>query len=55
MPGPLGENWHINWYEIGIFIGFAGILIFCVSRTLAKSSLVPHNNLLLKETMLHVA
>ncbi len=55
MPGPLGENWHINWYEIGIFMGFAGILIFCVSRTLAKSSLVPHNNLLLKETMLHVA
>ena len=55
MPGPLGENWHINWYEMGIFMGFAGILIFCVSRTLTKSSLIPANNLLLKETVVHLS
>jgi len=55
MPGPLGANWHINWYEIGIFMGFTGILIFTVSKTLAKSSLIPHNNLMLKETMLHIS
>lgn len=55
MPGPLKENWHINWYEMGIFAGFVGVLIFSVSRTLAKSSLVPTNNLLLKETIVHLA
>jgi hypothetical protein len=55
MPGPLGENWHINWYEIGIFMGFAGILIFTVSRTLTKSSLVPSNHVLLKETIVHIS
>jgi hypothetical protein len=55
MPGPLKENWHINWYEIGIFMGFVGVLIFAVSRTLSKSSLVPNNNLLLKETVIHIA
>jgi hypothetical protein len=55
MPGPLGENWHINWYEIGIFMGFAGILIFTVSRTLTKSSLIPANHLLLKETIVHIS
>lgn len=55
MPGPLREHWHINWYEIGIFMGFAGILIFAVSRTLAKSDLVPNNNILLKETAVHIA
>ena len=55
MPGPLGEHWHINWYEIGIFMGFAGILINRVSNTLTKSSLVPNNNLLLKETVVHIA
>ncbi len=55
MPAPLGENWHINWYEIGIFMGFAGIMIFCVSRTLAKSDLVPNNSLLLKETIVHLS
>jgi Ni/Fe-hydrogenase subunit HybB-like protein len=55
MPGPLGENWHINWYEIGIFMGFVGILIFSVSRTLTKASLIPANNLLLKETVVHLS
>lgn len=55
MPGPLREHWHINWYEIGIFMGFAGILIFAVSRTLAKADLVPNNNILLKETAVHIA
>ena len=55
MPGPLGAQWHINWYEIGIFMGFVGILIFAVSRTLTKSSLVPNNNILLKETAVHIA
>ncbi|MES2703767.1 MAG: quinol:cytochrome C oxidoreductase [Bacteroidota bacterium] len=55
MPGPLGEHWHINWYEIGIFMGFVGILIFSVSRTLAKSSLIPANNVLLKETVVHLS
>ncbi len=55
MPGPLGAEWHINWYEIGIFMGFAGILIFTVSRTLTQSSLVPANNLLLKESVVHLS
>lgn len=55
MPGPLAAHWHINWYEIGIFMGFAGILIFSVSRTLSKASLVTHNNVLLKETVVHLS
>jgi Ni/Fe-hydrogenase subunit HybB-like protein len=55
MPGPLGEHWQINWYEIGIFMGFAGILINVVSNTLAKHSLIPSNNLLLKESMIHLS
>lgn len=55
MPGPLGENWHINWFEIGIFMGFVGLLIFTVSRTLSKASLVPANNILLKEAIVHLS
>lgn len=53
MPGPLQSHWHLSWYEIGIFAGFAGILIYSVANTLTKSSLVPHNHLLLKEAVLH--
>lgn len=55
MPGVLGEHWHINFYEIGIFMGFVGVLIFTVSRTLARTSLVPQNNILLKETIVHLS
>jgi len=53
MPGPLGEHWHLDWYEMGIFAGFAGLIMFTVSKTLASASLVPQNNVLLKETLLH--
>jgi hypothetical protein len=55
MPGPLGEHWHLGWFEMGIFAGFVGILIFSVSRTLAAASLVPKNNVLLKETIIHIS
>ncbi|MEZ5017960.1 MAG: quinol:cytochrome C oxidoreductase [Flavipsychrobacter sp.] len=53
MPGPLGKNWHLNWYELGVFAGFIGILIFSVTRSLAKHNLVPLNNPLLKEAVIH--
>ncbi|HRO41395.1 MAG TPA: quinol:cytochrome C oxidoreductase [Flavipsychrobacter sp.] len=53
MPGPLGKHWHLSWYELGIFAGFVGVLIFTVANTLTKSSLVPNNHPLLKEALLH--
>lgn len=53
MPGPMGANWHLNWYEIGLFAGFAGLLMFVVYNTLTKASLVPANHPLLKEAILH--
>lgn len=53
MPGPLGEHWSLNWYELGVFAGFAGLLMFVVYNTLAKASLVPANHPLLKEAILH--
>lgn len=53
MPGPLGEHWSLSWYELGIFAGFAGLLMFVVYNKLTKASLVPANHPLLKETILH--
>lgn len=53
MPGPIGANWNLNWYELGVFAGFAGVLMFVVYNTLTKASLVPANHPLLKETILH--
>ena len=54
-PGPTGNNWHISWYEIGIFAGFAGLMILTVSKTLAKEDLIPHNHILLKEAVVHLS
>lgn len=53
MPGPLGVHWHLSWYELGIFAGFVGILIYSVATTLSKASLIPNNHPLLKEALLH--
>lgn len=53
MPGPLGSHWSLGWYEIGIFAGFAGLLMFVVYNTLGKASLVPMNHPLLKEAIIH--
>ncbi|HQE12418.1 MAG TPA: quinol:cytochrome C oxidoreductase [Flavipsychrobacter sp.] len=53
MPGPLAENWHLSWYEFGIFAGFIGLFILTTAKTLAKNSLIPHNNPMLKEALLH--
>ena len=55
IPGPLGSFWHLGWYEIGTFALFVGILIFTVARTLASASLVPKNNVLLKEGIVHIS
>ncbi len=55
MPGPIGEHWTIGWYEIGLLCGFVGLMIFTVSNTLSKASLIPHNNPLLKETVIHIS
>lgn len=55
MPGPLGAHWQIGWYELGIFAGFTGLLIFTVTRTLSKASLITHNNPLLKESVIHIS
>lgn len=55
VPGPLGANYEISWYEIGVLLGFVGVMILAVSSTLAKASLVPYNNPMLKESIIHLS
>lgn len=55
MPTLVGENWHIGWYEIGMLCGFVGLIIFLVSNKLTKAPMVPQNNPLLKETIIHIS
>lgn len=55
MPGPLQQHWHLSWYELGIALGFVGLMILLVSRSLSKANLVANNNPLLKEALVHVS
>jgi len=55
VPEVMLENWSIGWFEIGITIGFVGLLMTTTVNTLAKANLVPVNNVLLKETINHVS
>lgn len=55
VPEVLLENWTLGWFELGIPLGFIGILMLSVSNILAKDNLVPVNNVLLKETINHVS
>ncbi|RLD71971.1 MAG: quinol:cytochrome C oxidoreductase [Bacteroidetes bacterium] len=52
MPGSTGVN-VIGFVEIGSYLGFLGLFIFVVSRSLSKASLVPKNHPYLQESTAH--
>ncbi len=54
-PGSIGAHWSMSWYEIGVVCGFAGVMMLAVATSLAKHPLVPTNNPMLKEAILHVS
>ncbi len=55
MPGTVGADWHLSWYEIGVVCGFVGLVIFLVSNKLSKLPQIPENHPYLKETVIHVS
>ncbi len=55
MPATVKENWHLGWYEIGIVCGFIGLVIYLVSNKLTKAPLVPQNNPMMKESIIHIS
>ncbi len=52
-PGSLGSHWHIGFNEIGTFLGFAGLFIYIVLRSLSKRPLVQENHPMLEESKHH--
>ena len=55
MPGTVGEHWHMGWFEIGMLLGFVGLVIFLVSNKLSKSPQIVENHPYLKETIIHLS
>jgi hypothetical protein len=52
VPGTLADV-KIGFTEIGTFIGFAGLFIYVVLRTLSSASLLPEKHPLLEESLHH--
>jgi hypothetical protein len=53
MPKPLGEHAHLSWFELGIALGYVGLIIWLVGRALEKAPLVPMHHPFLKESIIH--
>lgn len=51
MPGAVGEEAGIGLLEIGLTIGYAGLFLLVVFRSLSKRPLVPKNHPLYKESL----
>jgi hypothetical protein len=51
MPGIVGENIKIGFFEIGLTIGFLGLFLMIVFLALTKASLIPVNHPFYKESL----
>jgi hypothetical protein len=57
MPGTtVKENWD-KPFILSLFIacGFVGLIIYLVANKLTKAPLIPQNNPLFKETIIHIS
>lgn len=53
MPGTVGEKLHVGIIEVGTFVGFLGLFLFTVHRSLAKAATEPKNHPFLEESLHH--
>jgi hypothetical protein len=53
MPGTIGNDYSLGWFEFGILALYAGLLMYFVGRALAKAPLVPKYHPYLKESIIH--
>jgi len=51
MGGTVGAHWSIGFVEIGTFLGFLGLFLFVVQRSLAKASINIESHPFLEESV----
>ncbi|PJB14996.1 MAG: hypothetical protein CO118_05720 [Flavobacteriales bacterium CG_4_9_14_3_um_filter_32_8] len=52
MPGTI-HDFHIGFFEIGIYMGYLGLFILVVSQNLSKAPIIPKNHPFLLESEQH--
>jgi len=54
IPGVQFDHWHgLQWWEIGMMLGFLGLFMFTVLNALSKAKLVPQNSPYMSESLQH--
>ncbi|MEO6948764.1 MAG: quinol:cytochrome C oxidoreductase [Ginsengibacter sp.] len=53
MPGTMGSNPHMSWFELGIPLGFVGLIMWGVNKFAVKVPMTALNNPFLKESIIH--
>ena len=53
MPGTVNGHWHLGWMEIGMSLGFLGLMLYVVHRALTKSPLMVQKHPYLDESVHH--
>lgn len=53
MPGTVGANPKFSWFELGIPLGFVGLIMWGVNRFALKVPMTSINNPFLKESIIH--
>jgi hypothetical protein len=53
MPGALGAHYSVGWFEFGILVLYAGLIMYFVGTALEKSPLLAKHHPFLKESIVH--
>lgn len=53
MPGTMHEHYSLGWFEFGILIFYAGLIMYFVGRGLAKKPLLAVHHPFVKESLIH--
>jgi hypothetical protein len=53
MPATVQGHWKLGWLEIGMAVGFLGLMLFVIHRALAKRPLMVEKHPYLEETIHH--
>lgn len=53
MPGTVGEDASLGWFELGIAAGYVGMIVLFTGKALEKRPLVSLNHPLMKESVIH--
>jgi hypothetical protein len=49
----LGAHYSVGWFEFGILVLYAGLIMYFVGRALEKSPLLAKHHPFLKESIVH--